>query len=214
MTDTKSLQELPKFENASDSILEEIREMPEKLSGAMFTSPHSQYPESKFRRYFAPYFLGLYDPPANVNMMMLWVGEVGSYHLEVDIIDDNTGEILFSVPPIFNTDGLNINVNAQANIRFKGLEQVFNAEAMNNPQGAVVRFYNGISQKLNSLFNGYSADPNVMDKWLKIFEFYKVTPPVPENVRIIERANPSNASKASNADNSWGDLQLDFNPGI
>ena len=135
----------------------------------------------------------------------------GSLKIEGDFeIVDNNGNVLFTVPPVFNTNGININSNATSPIRFNGLEVEYKAEAMNNPEGAIVQYYNGISHKLGSLFNGYSPDPGHIDKWLKIFAFYNVTPPSPENARIVERTQQQ--STGSNA-GSWGDVgQLHFNP--
>ena len=201
--------QLPTYRNAGELLGAEIKTLLPMIQDAMFQGPRQVYPEVKFKQYFAPFFLGVFELPPQYNLLNLWVSEVGSYHVEVDIIDNN-GNVLFTVPPVFNTNGININSNATSPIRFNGLEVEYKAEAMNNPEGAIVQYYNGISHKLGSLFNGYSPDPGHIDKWLKIFAFYNVTPPSPENARIVERTQQQSAGSNTG---SWGDVgQLHFNP--
>jgi hypothetical protein len=45
---------------------------------------------------------------------------------------------------------------------------------LNNPVQATVNFFNGVSEKLSTLFNSYSVDPSYAEKWKKIYEFYGV----------------------------------------
>ncbi len=63
-------------------------------------------PESIFRDYFLPCFLGLRKDQASINWTSEWISVAGSAMSEVTIIDDNTRQPLFSVPAIFNTTAL------------------------------------------------------------------------------------------------------------
>lgn len=205
-----NLTQLPVFEKPEDILKHEIQATMPILEKAMFTDNRVRYPESRFRHYFAPFFLGIFEVPPQYNLLMLWVSEIGSYHVEVDVVDGQ-GNVLFVVPAILNTDGLNLSHNAQSRIRFNGLESVYKADQMNNPQGAILNYYNGIAKKLGSMFNGYSPDPNHIHKWLKIFEYYNVTPPSDGNVRIVEKKPEELAIE--NQQQKWGNTgTLNFEP--
>lgn len=201
---------IPLYNTAAEMMADEVKSLTNVIQNGIFQDPRQTYPEERFRKYFAPFFLGVYEVPADHNLLNLWVSEVGSYMTEVDIVDPS-GVTLFIVPPIYNTSGININYNATHPLRFNGLENIYKADAMNNPEAARVDYYNGISMKLGSMFKGFSPDPTHIDKWLKIFAYYNVTPPVPENARIVPVQQSANTTTGKQG--VWGgDQQLNFEP--
>ena len=208
MSNTNTLAAMPTYNNTGELLASELHALMPLLQNNILQDHRRSYPETKFKQYFAPFFLGVYEVPPQYNLLTMWVSEIGSQHVEVDVIDP-VGNILFTVPPILNTNGINIGINAVHPHRFKNLENLHQAESHNNPSGATVDYYNGVAHKLGSLFEGFSADPSHTDKWLKIYAFYNITPPVPDNVTIRPNAPQSNTY----ANSGWVDpSELNFNP--
>ena len=166
---------LPKYRTAQEMLAAEVKAIGETIFNQELQAPRFRYPEARFRKYFAPFFLGVYEAPKEMGILTLWLAETGagSQHTEVDIVDTN-GNVLFVIPPLLNTNGLSIEANANAEIRFNGLNNIHKAESLNNPAQATVNFFNGVSEKLSTLFNSYSVDPSYAEKWKKIYEFYGV----------------------------------------
>lgn len=166
---------LPTYRSAQEMLAAEVKAIGETIFNQELQSPRFRYPEARFRKYFAPFFLGVYEAPKEMGILTLWLSETGagSQHTEVDIVDSN-GNVLFVIPPLLNTSGLSIEANANAEVRFNGLNNIHKAESLNNPVQATVNFFNGVSEKLSTLFNSYSVDPSYAEKWKKIYEFYGV----------------------------------------
>lgn len=207
---------MPEFKNAAEIMRHEIQALMPFIQDSSFQAPRVAYPESRFRAYFAPFFLGVYEVPQGENIQMLWVSEVGSLHTEVDVVDGG-GNILFVVPPLMNLEGVNLKVAGSSRVRYASINQVYDENARNFPEKARVEYLKGLGQKLGTSFRGIQTDPAHVHKWLKIFQYYNVTPPSNEQYRIVANDNykapgaPSAGPFAAAQD--WSNLgRLDFTP--
>lgn len=91
-----------------------IREIAEQLQPALDEMrPHLE--EVKFRYVFLPWFAGDTElqyfksdsfGKAHDKAVAMWIGIAGSAFNEVDITDDKTGEILFTVPPLCDRNAI------------------------------------------------------------------------------------------------------------
>ncbi len=66
-----------------------------------------KFPLDLFNTYFAPYFFGQKPITEDTDIFATWIGIAGSPTSEVDVID-LSGKIVFTVPPLFNTDVIDI----------------------------------------------------------------------------------------------------------
>lgn len=71
------------------------------------TATRVRFPINLFNDYFAPYFFGQKPISEQSDIFATWIGIAGSPTSEVDVID-TTGNIVFTVPPLFNTDVIDI----------------------------------------------------------------------------------------------------------
>lgn len=107
------LQQHVEFDEAKTSG-EFIREIHEQLQPAL-EDMKVQLEETKFRYVFLPWFAGDEDlqyfktdraGKAHDKAVAMWIGIAGSALASVDITDDKTGEILFTVPPLCDREAL------------------------------------------------------------------------------------------------------------
>jgi hypothetical protein len=91
-----------------------IREIHEQLQPAL-AEMRPQLEEVKFKFVFLPWFAGDEDlqyfkkdvrESAHAKAMRVWLNVAGSPYHEVDIVDDRSGEILFTVPPLCDNTAL------------------------------------------------------------------------------------------------------------
>lgn len=66
-----------------------------------------KFPLDLFNIYFAPYFFGQKPITEDTDIFATWIGIAGSPTSEVDVVDIS-GKIVFTVPPLFNTDVIDI----------------------------------------------------------------------------------------------------------
>lgn len=214
MSENQLKFEIPEINSPEELIKSEI-DFIVKNSGKKLLEEegNSRYPLEKFNRYFAPFFLAIYEAPENVDILSLWINEVGSAIVDVDIFNEKN-EIVFTVPAVFNNKQLNIEENAKDNIRFNNLENVRSAEGRNNQRVADVQYFNGVGKKLSKLFYGFKPDPSHAEKWLKIYEYYNLTPPSTDEIKIVPKSQEE-VSGAQKQETGWGDLDaISFKPEI
>ena len=102
---------MEKIEEITESIKSAILKDNERTGRVVFDAllnnvEKNVLPESIFKNYFLPCFLGLRTDQRTINWMAEWVSVAGTAMSEVTIIDDNTRVPLFDVPPILNTTAL------------------------------------------------------------------------------------------------------------
>lgn len=207
---------MPEFNNSVDILVHEIRAILPIIQNKEFSAPRVIYPEERFRKYFAPFLLGFHKVPEGENLQACWISEVGSLHTEVDIVD-NSNNILFVVPPFINLESINLSVSGTAKTRFASINQIYDEDSRNFPAKARLEYYQNLGRKLGSVFQDIRTDPEHVEKWLKIFQFYNVDPKVmflaQNNLNQNNVNRPYNTSEAPSAGSSWSNIpKLDFNP--
>lgn len=209
----KFRKQLDVYEDEVALMALEIKAIAPSLQKYVLNEERITYPQVKFEKYFAPFFLGIYEAPPNYNMEDMWDAETnGGRSSDVDIVNDQ-GKVLFTVPAIRSLSVLSIKENGTNPIRFNSLENVQKGEALNTPVKARVDYINGVSAKLGTLFNEYQGNDLQVEKWIRIFEFYNVKPPVPENMRIIDLDSVTAKNSGSSSSTNWGGLEdVGFEP--
>ncbi len=153
-----------------------------------------KYPEPKFTHFFAPIFLGFQQPAQGQNVYSAWQSEVGSLHIEVDVVDV-AGNVLFTVPPLMDTSSINLQQAEVASpTRFNQIKNNHDQEAQNFSEIATQRFYESLAQKLQNIFSFNKMNSSSLQKWLLVFQHYNVSPDV-----LIERARTHLGNEAVNS---------------
>ncbi|EPU3828917.1 hypothetical protein ACVWU4_000898 [Campylobacter coli] len=96
-----------------DYIIASVSELGDKASIV-----NNQISESVFKEYFAEMFINkdFLNPNNHKAIFLKWLELTNSPYDEIDVVDDVTRELLFTVPPIFSriitkSDGLDMNIN-------------------------------------------------------------------------------------------------------
>lgn len=207
---------MPEFKSSADMMISEVHALLSIIKEDSFRSPKPRYPETRFRQYFAPFFIGGLEVPEGENIQALWAGEVGTLHTEVEITDPQ-GNVLFTVPPLMNLETIDLRTTGVSRVRFASINQVFEEDSRNFPEKARVDYYQSIGQKLSTVFKGIAPDPEHAEKWLKIFSFYNVTPPSSDQFKIVANESfkdPNDPSSTTSGKKpNWSNIGiLDFNP--
>jgi len=126
-------------------------------------------PETLFKEHFLPFFSG--DKLENVNEVLAdWVKIAGTPMSEVTIIDD-TGNKLFNVPALMNTNILDV----VKPVNQGGLDKVF-VEYTKNKGNILANPENTLNNMLNTQFKARFSKENFKDaddRWRTIVERYK-----------------------------------------
>lgn len=125
-------------------------------------------PESIFKDYFLPCFLGLRNDQVSMNWMAEWVAIAGTAMSEVTIIKDHTREVLFNVPPILNTTSLYMN-KAEGDLGdiFTKHRNISN----NSPTAGLNFLIAALNDKTIDLSKSIDHG-GILDRWLAIFKRY------------------------------------------
>ena len=163
MTANKVLGDLRKslrneMEHATDAI----------FTGLVVNQPKNCIPESLFRDYFLPCFIGYIT--TNPNWVMEWVSIAGTPTSEVDVMDETTKEVIYTVPSLFNTSNV---FNLEKPVTLNSAAD--HADQMNNnfPGSG----YGFMMEALMANCNEYTSGINfteVNEKWNKILNYYKL----------------------------------------
>lgn len=79
------------------------------------TTPKTPIPEPVFREIFLPYFTGEKEIDKNNDAIKHWIGLVGSASEPADVVDAS-GRVLFTVPPVCDTDVVRVAVAGRQGI--------------------------------------------------------------------------------------------------
>lgn len=135
---------------------------------------HGKLPEPLFVKHFLPVFAGEVSSKENQQALGNWISIAGTPMNEVDIID-NTGKVLFSVPPLFNTAVIDITNRANG----RSLADIFKEYVIRNaniPSIAERKLADAIEDKLNQSVDSGRRNLGNEERWMSIFERYgKVT---------------------------------------
>lgn len=153
-------------------------------------SSNAQLPEHMFRKDFLPYFSGKVRDDAKLNITTHWVAIAGTPASEVDVVDES-GKVLFSVPPLMTTDWLH---SGNGGVRGRSFNEIL-THAKN--QGARLPHLsdqvigNQGTQKINSM--SVSTDQSSESKWKNIFQRYNIAAPGDKSTPAIGATPSSDA---------------------
>lgn len=152
-----------------ESILKDNERAGSLVFAALLDNAESRpLPESIFRDYFLPCFLGLRKDAGSVNWMAEWMAVAGTAMSEVTIIQDHTKEPLFNVPPIFNTTALYMH-KAEGDLGdiFTRHKNISN----NNPTAGLNFLIAALNEKTIDLSKSIDHG-GILDRWVTIMKRY------------------------------------------
>ena len=181
------------------SIRSEIENLA-RTAGETLLRERKTYPLDRFTHYFAPVLLGFQQPMENQNVYQAWQFEVGSLHIEVDIIDSN-GRVAFTVPPLMDTSAIDLRVTDNtATMRFANINNDYDLESRNFPHRARDDYIRNLGTRLHGIFSQNRHNAANTANWLKIYQYYNVEPQF-----LLEQANKHLGTEQVNAALSQGD---------
>lgn len=137
-------------------------------------------PEPLFRQHFLPFFLGNVAPGPNNEVVSAWIGIAGAPTAEVDIIDD-ARNVLFTAPAIFSTTSLNTDISTHRSQRLRDLYLDVAHQELSLAPLAAGTLARGLQQKVSDIVQPVKTSQEELDKWRKIYEFYKIPLPTQAN---------------------------------
>ena len=152
-----------------------------------------QLPEHLFVSNFLPVFSGAISIDKVPDFMSVWVSITGSPGSGLDIID-NSGKVLFTVPPIFDSTFIDPN-RKDGSMNFA--EIIHFAKMHNGISPHLERsvFVSNIQKKLDAMQKNSPTFAKNINLWIDIFKRYKVGEFKIDNLKA---ENISNSVKVSN----------------
>lgn len=151
--------------------------------------------ESYFKKNFLPLFANQ-NPPQGINTAK-WIEVVGGLFCEATVVDDNTFEPLFNVPPLYDANVIDITAGGREEVSLFSIVTV--AKQLNSIHPAQSQAY------LNAQLSKRNYTPKIREKmmeniqrWRNIFDRYNI---------VITTAN--NDSSKSSVNNTQNDLDYD-----
>ena len=161
----------------SEASMEQIVGMEKDIYSLMNTynkESVNKLPEHVFVDFFLPYFSGKLNLKDSEEPITKWIGIAGSPTKEVDIIDNNTGEILFRVPSLINTTKLNVTKNDRR-IASSEILAMSARKADSGIPGNVESYLMSVYPlKIQQLIKENDVDKDDLDKWKYIFNRYGI----------------------------------------
>lgn len=127
-------------------------------------------PEDVFKHHFLNYFTGHGKVEPSRNIIAEWVSVAGSVTNSVDVFDQTTKEILFTVPPIMDTSNIRTKKEGNKTMIELNLEHSI---VKNSFPGAGARFVNTtMVEKAKSLVGGTLDTTKAEQQWIAIHDRY------------------------------------------
>lgn len=161
-------------EKINEMIRNGISEETRKVADLVFhhllpNGPQNFLPESIFRDYFLPRFLGAIRE-SQAEWVVKWISVAGSPTAEVGIVDDVNGSLLFSVPPLLYTNNLGLNKSeGDLGDIFKRYKQIIS----NLPQSGTGFLMEALYHKNQEYLSSLDIGP-VEAQWLTIMLRYGI----------------------------------------
>lgn len=127
-------------------------------------------PEEQFKNYFYPYFSGEAKLEDNPEVLPSWVSIAGSPMAEVNIID-NGGNVLFSVPPVFDSSIIE-NVKRNLGESFSDIYAQYKMHSNNLPIVGDKFLADALSNKLPKVLKASGNLTGNQQRWNEIFHRY------------------------------------------
>lgn len=145
---------------------------------------NKQLPEPLFVEHFLPYFSGRKIIDRNTPIIAEWISVAGSPMAEVDVID-HTGTILFTVPGVYSTKGINPKRPMErVASSIESATYMHNLRKRNFPRQASQAFQVEMEEAANELYVGGGTDTDT--RWNDIFERYGIFIGKKEETKVEE----------------------------
>lgn len=161
------------------------------------SEPPKRVPEYVFREIFLPAFSGI-DPEVSKksgDFIAHWVGVVGSPTESAEIVD-HVGEVLFTVPPIYDSSLLKTDKADRPSMSYSSLLTNLSETSKVNPQAAWGEFAHKSCERLDNSLAAQTDNSPAVQGWSKIFEYYGIVPAKAKEIQVSK--------------NNQGDLDDDF----
>lgn len=133
----------------------------------------SKLPEDVFKAHFLPYFSGK-EVQGDRNVYADWVGVAGTPMAEVDVISPR-GEVLFTVPPLFDTNMIEI-MQRKAGKSLSNIVHEFETRKAGIPAAADNFYNNALAQKVDEIAHRPADANSANARWNTIFQRYELIP--------------------------------------
>ncbi len=133
--------------------------------------PVGRLPETIFRETFLPYFIGQKKFEPDSELLKIWIGIAGNPGACVDIIDQGN-DVLFRIPPLYNTDF--VNSTAATNIPFMGIIDEYHQRNASAPNLGSNFLKSVLSTTKDLITTNNNHIEEYRQMWQKMFDYYKV----------------------------------------
>lgn len=127
-------------------------------------------------KYFLPYFSGELPLSKDNNIVAQWISIAGTPMSEVDVID-NKGQVVFTVPPLFDSNGINI-INRRERNSFADISSNFIRMNVSTPIAANNFLNNSLHQKVDEILDTDHKPTMNQERWNGILKRYGKDTPV------------------------------------
>ena len=142
------------------------------------SKPKGSLPENVFASYFLPYFSGITPIMPESTVIADWISIAGAPTNEVDIVDQ-TGRVIFTVPPLFDTGVIDTTRDSG---RFISIYDQYTLQNTNIPSLANNFLMNALANKASEIDT--SVQP--VDTWLAILKRYGIEPQGVQSTKVTE----------------------------
>jgi hypothetical protein len=170
---------------------EELRQATETSSrGLLEGFERNKLEESLFRQHFLPFFTNSVAPSPDNPVYAYWVGVAGSPTSEVDIVD-STGNYLFTVPALLNTNSLEVLQNRHRGPSVKDMYLEYAQMSQGLAPVATNVWNKGLYDKMKDIITSDNpASQSDREKWNKIFAYYNI------HVNVVTESNTNETNEA------------------
>ena len=150
------------------------KEMDRVYTDLVVSQPKGRLPEDIFVNHFLPFFSGK-DSDGSKKKMGEWIGIAGNATAEVDIIDP-TGEVLYTVPSMMNSNALDIS-NRKVGDTISEMVSNYKLREAHIPGTGQNYLNHESAQKVERMVHRENLPINQTEKrWLEIFNRYNLNP--------------------------------------
>jgi hypothetical protein len=145
-------------------------------------------PEGLFSEVFVPFFKGeIKDPEVEADLLSKWITLARHPMGEINILDNTTGEVKFTVPSIFYSKMFDP-TKADTTGSFKDLLTMANQLAGSNPYRAQNYLDNDLQVKFAAMRQKGHLLTKEQDRWAEILKKYDSSNPL-ENEKLNQNQN-------------------------
>ena len=136
-------------------------------------APVSKLPEKVFQEAFLPYFTGQKKVSDNPEILKIWVSIAGNPGSAVDITDNNSDDILFRVPPLYNTDF--VQAPSNGSIPYAGIIEEYEQRSATSPKQGETFLKSVLDNTRKMVVTNNNHVEEYREMWNKIFDRYHIT---------------------------------------